>query len=241
MVIANIITDGSDSSIMSRFNIPVINICSGIDEIKTDHPTIIYGKKLAKSIFGDLVGGETSINSLYSWTYSNNEIKNECWIDKFISDSISGFFSGITDEHIDMLFHHTDIDLFFGNIPRYFMIHNGRHEVYVCQYTGTMKVSSMKKDTMNFVNADPEKFIIDMIERYNGKCLVLSSNDIDISIPKIIPLVLQDIHQSVSGRILSIENVDEMFRPVVRLSKQQILGYIMRETEYLKDKFEQFC
>jgi len=225
---------------LREYDTPHINICSGISQVKTDKPTLIYGKKLAKEIFGDSVGHDTKINQYYYWSYSEQEIPHECWVDKFVKKTLDEFFR-CTDVSLDLMFDKLDPLEFFLQKTKKIFIHNGRYEIYLCiDDSGKLTIFSMKKDSLVYLGMDPDKLVVDLINGCGKSCMIFSNEDVDIKSCKVIPIVLQDACQALCGKILTMDSIHKQFESQRNLSKQEILVYIVKKFGSFEKIFQNF-
>lgn len=218
---------------------PFVNFIH-VDEYKKTNnlPTLWYGLKLTKSYFGDKfnmlsknLGGEDK------WCYAQSE-REDSDIDLFIHDSMSKFLLYV-DDGIDPVFDGFDLDRFMEDLSPYPLIHNGKYELYFCEYFPKNEeqfkvfISSMKKDALVYAGHDPEEVFYEAIDFLDGECYVLDTREFDFFCIDYEPIFIVDFIQAKTGDILPPEVVVRSFSPRY-VTKGELLTYYLKLANTLR-------
>ena len=245
MVICNIIVNKKDDIIKKYENEKFINIVDKHWKIVNDLPTLIYGYKFAKELYPELVShNDKIITKNIQWTYSESEYKNKCTILDFISYSVKKHTQNYAN-NIDVIFDNRNFDFksFVRKIDSFPLIHAGKYEIYVGEIknNGSAIIHSFQMDNLKYAGIDPETFFYDLLNAFERECIVFSTDEIDITKLKILPISFQDLIQASQNEILSFGEIIRTFKPYVKeLSKEMVLTYFLRHSLYSKKLFAHF-
>lgn len=196
-------------------------------------PTLFYGYKTANTLYGKVIPKRYRLAGGVFWSYTEEELAEECWITKFITECFNKAFA----------FERIDLDVIFNpasiltllksleNSPNHILLNNGKYELYICELKTIPKIWSIKKDNLKYAGINADELLWTLIQKTSGRCFMFSVDEIDIlkmcdKYPADnIPVFIQELLY-IDSR-LSIDSILDIYRTYSKLSKEQLLLYII--------------
>jgi len=240
MKICNIvIPDGyGDSTTRKLIDNPLVNVCEISRMPGHDYdswkavPALWYGYRVAGQGFdfhniNILSEGYIQGTKDQYWCFNESE-RPSTYAEEFVYDCLTRVLLHI-DDGIDPVFDGFDIETFVAGLGDFPLIHNGRYELYFGEYTpdGDILISSMKKDSLKYINIDPDDLFYNIIDDLEGHCMVVSTDEFDLFETDYQPTFIVDWIQSKSGNPLTPETIVSMFKPR-HITKGELLTYYMK-------------
>lgn len=247
MVICNIVYEKMDDIISQYKDIGFVNLVDKHWKIKNNVPTLIYGYKFAQNLFPDGVNIKAKsdlfkINRNLYWSYTESELSSQQWSDAFITNSLTQHLYCYSN-NIDVIFDNNwNFNHFVNKLSDYPLIHVGKYEIYVGDLNDNESViiHSFQMDNLRYANLDPENFFYRIINTLEGKCVMLSTEEIDLTRTKVIPISFQDLMMAKYNKSISLTEVLELIKKYVSPTKEMLLTYFLKHELYSKTLFKSF-
>jgi len=243
MVICNIIVEKSTDKLKSLPDF--VNVCDKHWKIVNKIPTLIYGYKTAKELYpNDLKIGERYLRQNIQWSYTEEEMQSECWLDDFVKESVAKHLQCSHHSH-DVIFDHRDFDLpsFYRHLTDFPMIHAGAHEIYVAtkHYDDSIIVHSFQMDNLKYAGIEPEAFFFQLINDLDCECVLYTMDEIDMTKFSKPPISFQDLLMASNRTHITFRDIILKFAPYVdEFKKEMILAHFIRHELYSPTLFKSF-
>jgi len=241
MVICNIVTE---RKLENTIKFPsFVNVCTKHWQIINKLPTLIYGHKMAKELYpNDLKIGQRYLRELISWSYTVEELESECWVNEFVDESVEKFLQ-CSHHSIDVIFDHSNFDVasFAHKLSKFPLIHAGAHEIYVAEKKddGKITVHSFQMDNLKYAGINPEEFFYKIINELDSKCIIFSTDEIDLTSLDKIPISFKDLVQASENQTITFKEIIATFSPHVKeFKKEMLLAYFLRHQLYTPQIFK---
>jgi len=246
MVICNIVYDKKDDCLQKYLDLPFINAADKHWKVKRNIPTLIYGFKLAKELYPNEIDPHNNCirtNGLLNWSYSIEEFENKCWLDSWITQSIEKHLRCVPN-NIDVIFNKSfELKAFLEKIDPFPLVHAGKHEIYIAEkrdWDNACIIHSFQMDNLTYAGIDPETFYYELLNYFENRCVVLSTNDIDFTRIKNTPISFQDLSLASQNESIDIQKIIRTFSSFIPLSKEMVLTYFLKHDLYSKTLFHSF-
>jgi len=181
----------------------------------------------------------TKINRFYYWTYNDSEIQFENWIEDFIQKCFDEKFKYINNG-IDVVFKTFNIEEFINHLNPYPLVHEGRYEIYIADWRdGDIVIHSIKKDTLEYVGVDPNRFILAMHKMLDYEFLTFESRQFQLVNEKP-PVFIDSLLHAFNNTWMGIDEIIENFKysGIESIDRKSIIVYYLQESEFLRDQFK---
>ena len=254
MVLCNIVHDGKlkaeDQEALQKYiDSPLFNVCSRHWTVEDGILTILYGKRLAEDAGFKTNGMDPRVltpqgydaNWLVRWTYAASELKEQMLLDDLIDNAIERHFYH-HDNSIDVIFHDWDFDSWLKGLEPWPLVHAGKYELYVSEKTarGEILIHSFKYDNLEYAGQDPETEFYNIINGLKGRCVVFSTDELDLTKMTVMPVSFQDMAQAHDNSIPTLLSIIALWAPFRQLNKHDLLIHILRMKYYSKQKLDHF-
>ena len=235
MVICNIVLDDKTLISDKYINCPAINVIEDITFINTCVPTLFYGHDVAKKHLGDAFNRKyRKINDSYWWSYTDQEVSFDNWIDEFVDMAQRMWFKCI-NSGIDVVFDKAfDLSAFVDHLDPWPLIHEGTYEIYVGDWRdGVIVVHSIKKDTLEYMDIDPKKWMKAMYEQLNYNFLSINAKAFDLK-QRPIPIFLDDLLFANMDEWYGIDEIIDHFNASgVVIDRTKVITYYLKQSQFL--------
>jgi len=242
MVICNIIVERKTELTESLPSF--VNVCDKHWKVMDKLPTLIYGYRLAKELYpNDLKVGQLYLRQLIQWSYTEEEMQSECWLNDFIDESVAKHLQ-CSEHSIDVLFDHRNFDIgsFISGLSEFPLVHAGAHEIYVAEKRESQViVHSFQMDNLRYAEIDPEAFFIQLVSELDSQCILFSTDEFMESMFAKPPLSFQDLLLAKNGTEITFKEIITTFSPHVNeFKKEMLLAYVLRHPLYSPTLFKHF-
>ena len=245
MVICNIVYEKMDEVLEKYKDVEFVNLVDKHWKIKTKTPTLIYGYRLAQQLFPNDVNPNAK-SSLFKikhnlhWSYTESELSEQQWVYGFIREALNSHLSCYHND-IDVIFNDFDMDSFVRKLSEFPLIHAGKYEIYVGDIDNGVVVHSFQMDNLKYAEMDPEEFFYELINRLEGRCVVLSTDEIDLTRTKYVPISFQDLAMAKYNKKIDFIDVLQMIRGHLDyVSKEMLITFFLKHDLYSKTLFKNF-
>ena len=238
MVICNIVCDGLKRPELKKYvDCQAINTITDITDLHTGLPTLFYGYECAREHFPDLDRKNRTINEFYSWSYAEDEIPYENWVDEFVSSAGEKWFTFI-DNGIDVVFDMFEVDAFCDHLFPYPLIQEGNYEVYIADFRdGDIIIHSIKKDTLEYVGIKVEDFLNEIYDRLEYRFISFEPKRFDLT-SKSLPVFLDTALHANGDKWMGIPEIINHFNGSgVDIDRKKIIVYYLKQSKFLREKF----
>ena len=247
MVICNIVVpedfewDSEDGKLVAKHKLcPAINVVDDLTHIHTGVPTLFYSNKLAKKLWSDTIPARArKLNRFYWYTYALSEVPYENWIDEFVADAAKDYFQYVSNG-IDVVFEDFNMVEFVSHLNPYPLIHEGGYEIYIADWRDReIIIHSIKKDTLEYIGIKPKEFLTQMYELLDYDFLSIEANRYDLrsKLNNKIPVFLDDLLFANSDQWFGIDEIIDYYS-VIEIDRPKVITFYLRQSEYLRQKFE---
>lgn len=236
MTICNIIYDSSVScldDVIEKYT----SVVGFYDKVEPTNgkPTLYYGRDIVKQLYGPTKPGRYRLGNNLFWSYSVEELEDECWIEKFISESFNSFFRHESID-IDVIFNphqlKETIDALL-NIDEFPIILNGKFVIYLCDTSRQpLRIYSVKKDNLKYAGFDPTELVETIIAALNGRCFMFKTDELELTKylktfeDSNLPIFIQDLYKSWTNEDIDTDGIINLFRILDIISKKQLIVYL---------------
>lgn len=212
----------------------MFHVATPDEPIRSELPTLIYGRKLAQDIYGkhiDVMGEQGA------WSYNELEVPSRDWLNMFAIKEITNFFDQ-REIGIDTVFEDFDVDILIDKLRGGdVFIHRGKYEMYFGTKSKCgIDIYSLMYSNLEYSGIDSIELFHKVINSLEGKCIVYTTDEFDFKLTKTPPMVAQDYIQDVTT------NITELFDPMEDLSEYRIPSKSDIITIFMKsDWFSKMC
>lgn len=217
-----------------------VKFSQDITELDTMVPTLVYGYKLAKSIFGDMISQTNRrINNHYYWSYNPTEMEKEDWSIKFVDTCIRSWLS-CNKISVDVVFGgFFDVKGFIDKLGPYPMIVEGNFEIYVGDWSEKeVTVYSIQKQAFEYVDTNPQDVLTNMYTWLDNKFLTYDTKkfySVDSNKNRN-PVFVDELLFANSDVWIGIPEIHSIFEDMV-ITHNEVITYYLQRSECYREKF----
>lgn len=246
MDICNIVFDpdidwnSESGKLLAKHNAcPAVNVISDITHLNTSVPTLFYGKSVAEELWNDKVSiGRKQLSAFHWWSYTVDEIPYECWIDEFVEDAAKNYFKYVSNG-IDVVFDEFDLGEFLGHLNPFPLVHKGGYEIYIADWRDReIIIHSIKMDTLEYIGIGVDEFLHEIYELLDYDFLTIETNRYDFynNDQEKYPIFLDELLFANSDEWVGIDELIDYYS-VIHIDRPKVITYYLRQSEYLREKF----
>jgi hypothetical protein len=233
------VTSEDENTIKWLEECAAINLTTDLRDIIVEVPTLFWGITVARDMFpGFLDKSKRHIMGNYYWSYTDSEISHENWVTKFVKDCGNKWFNA-KDNGIDVVFNEFDAQSFVDHLDPWPLIHEGTYEIYIADFRGDgIIIHSVKKDTLEYIDINPSEWLTVIYEALNYQFLSIESKRFDLKSPKL-PIFLDDLLFANVDKWNGVDDIISNFsKSTVDIDRKKVITYYLKQSEFLRPKFD---